>query len=169
MTRMSSWSSTPHGVAIAKRKCSVNCGPRYNNATNQLHSSLAPKYEELAALYASNPDFASKVTVAKVDATSNDVPEAIQGFPTIKLYAAGSKYTPVDYTGSRTVDDLANFIRDHGKHGIDAYVAKESEEGGDITQQPLQDTATPSSSEKATDTTPKGSSESDAPTGHQEL
>ena len=147
----------------------MNCGPHCDNTTNQFCSSLAPKYEELAALYASNPDFASKVTVAKVDATSNDVPEAIQGFPTIKLYAAGSKYTPVDYTGSRTVDDLANFIRDHGKHGIDAYVAKESEEGGDITQQPLQDTATPSSSEKATDTTPKGSSESDAPTGHQEL
>lgn len=31
--------------------------------------NLAPKYEELGALYASNPDFAKKVTVAKVDAT----------------------------------------------------------------------------------------------------
>jgi protein disulfide-isomerase A1 len=138
-------------------------------STNKLRSSLAPKYEELAALYASNPDFASKVTVAKVDATSNDVPEAIQGFPTIKLYPAGSKDAPVDYTGSRTVEDLANFIRDHGKHGVDAYVAKESVEGGDVTQQPIQETATSSSSEKASDTTSKRSSESDAATGHQEL
>lgn len=60
-----------------------------------------------------------KVTIAKVDATANDVPDEIQGFPTIKLYAAGSKDTPFDYEGSRTVEDLAAFIRDKGTHKID--------------------------------------------------
>jgi protein disulfide-isomerase A1 len=67
------------------------------------------------------------VTVAKVDATANDVPEEIQGFPTIKLFPAGSKDSPIDYSGSRTVEDLANFIKENGKHGVDAYKNKTDE------------------------------------------
>lgn len=85
--------------------------------------NLAPKYEELGGLYFNNPDFASKVVVAKVDATTNDVPIEIQGFPTIKLFPAGAKDSPVDYSGSRTVEDLAKFIKEHGTHKVDAYVA----------------------------------------------
>ncbi|KAF8456757.1 disulfide-isomerase [Kalaharituber pfeilii] len=84
--------------------------------------SLAPKYEELAALYFNKPEFAEKVIIAKVDATANDVPDEIQGFPTIKLFPAGKKDSPVDYQGSRTVEDLANFVRDHGAHKVDAWV-----------------------------------------------
>ena len=84
--------------------------------------NLAPKYEELAKLYFDNPEFASKVIVAKVDATANDVPDEVQGFPTIKLFPAGKKDSPVDYQGSRTVEDLANFIRDNGAYKVDAYV-----------------------------------------------
>ena len=33
---------------------------------------MAPKYEELAALYFNNPEYSGKVIVAKVDATAND-------------------------------------------------------------------------------------------------
>ena len=86
-------------------------------------SRLAPKYEELAQLYTSNAAFNDQVTIAKVDATANDVPEEIAGFPTIKLYVAGAKDSPVDYQGQRTVEDLATFIKENGKHGVDAYVA----------------------------------------------
>ncbi|KAK5173092.1 protein disulfide-isomerase precursor [Saxophila tyrrhenica] len=78
--------------------------------------ALAPKYEELAGLYKNHAD---KVVVAKVDATANDIPDEIQGFPTIKLFKAGEKTEPVEYSGSRTVEDLANFIRDNGSHKID--------------------------------------------------
>lgn len=60
-----------------------------------------------------------KITIAKVDATLNDVPDEIQGFPTIKLYPAGKKDSPVDYTGSRTVEDLIEFIRENGSYSID--------------------------------------------------
>ncbi|KAI9758026.1 MAG: protein disulfide-isomerase precursor [Lichina confinis] len=93
--------------------------------------ALAPKYEDLASLYADNADFSKKVVVAKVDATANDVPDEIAGFPTIKLYPAGDKENPVEYTGSRTVEDLANFIRENGKFKVDAYVAVEEEEDAD--------------------------------------
>ncbi|KAK3703545.1 protein disulfide-isomerase precursor [Vermiconidia calcicola] len=99
--------------------------------------SLAPKYDELASMY---KNFADKIVIAKVDATANDVPDEIQGFPTIKLFKAGEKEDPVDYSGSRTVEDLANFIRDNGSHKIDASDAKgaESMEGVETDGMPQQ-------------------------------
>lgn len=81
----------------------------------------------MAELYSSS-EFSSKVTVAKVDATLNDVPDEIAGFPTIKLFPAGAKDSPVDYSGSRTLEDLAAFIRDSGKHGVDGLAAKGDDE-----------------------------------------
>jgi protein disulfide-isomerase A1 len=82
--------------------------------------ALAPKYDELGALYFNNPEFAKKVTIAKVDATLNDVPDEIQGFPTIKLFPAGKKKTPIDYSGARTVEDFVKFIKENGSNKIDA-------------------------------------------------
>ncbi|CAN8099363.1 unnamed protein product [Discula destructiva] len=77
--------------------------------------ALAPKYEELGQLFAAS-EFKDKVTIAKVDATANDVPDEVNGFPSIKLYPAGDKKNPVDYSGSRTVEDLIEFIAENGKH-----------------------------------------------------
>lgn len=114
--------------------------------------ALAPKYEELAALYTENADFNKKVTVAKVDATANDVPDEIQGFPTIKLYAAGKKDTPFDYSGGRTVEDLAAFIKENGSHKVDAYVEKENLELRDESKMPEQAAA---ATEKASETAEK--------------
>jgi protein disulfide-isomerase A1 len=88
--------------------------------------ALAPKYEELGELYASE-EFSKLVTIAKVDATANDVPDEIQGFPTIKLFPAGKKDSPVDYTGSRTIEDLVQFIKDNGSHKV-AAIYEEAKE-----------------------------------------
>ncbi|KAF2018440.1 protein disulfide-isomerase [Aaosphaeria arxii CBS 175.79] len=99
--------------------------------------ALAPKYEELGALYASE-ELSKLVTVAKVDATANDVPDEIQGFPTIKLFPAGKKDSPIDYSGARTVEDLAEFIKENGSHKAAAAVAKEpevEEEKEDLAEQ----------------------------------
>ena len=63
----------------------------------------------------------AQVTIAKVDATANDVPDEIQGFPTIKLFPAGGKEEPITYSGSRTIEDLAEFIKENGKYKVDAY------------------------------------------------
>lgn len=100
--------------------------------------SLAPKYDELASLYVNNPDLAAKVTVAKIDATANDVPDPITGFPTIRLYPAGAKDSPIEYEGSRTVEDLANFIFENGKHKVDAHAKPEEQQGdADVTTPPV--------------------------------
>lgn len=77
----------------------------------------------------------AKVTVAKVDATANDVPDEIQGFPTIKLFPAGGKEEPITYSGSRTIEDLAEFIKENGKYKVDAYEGKN--ETDDDTEAPL--------------------------------
>lgn len=131
-TRTSSSSSTPHGAGIAKRTSQTqthNLQP-YPSGTANRKISLAPKYEELAAFYFNDPTYSKQVTIAKVDATANDVPDEIAGFPTIKLFPAGAKSDPVTYTGSRTVEDLATFIKENGKHQVDAYVANDTEEAG---------------------------------------
>ena len=86
--------------------------------------SLAPKYEELASLYTSHPEYASQITIAKVDATANDVPDEIQGFPTIKLFPAGAKDKPIEYSGDRSIEDLAKFVKENGKFGADVITAR---------------------------------------------
>lgn len=88
--------------------------------------ALAPKYEDLAALYAKS-EWKDKVVIAKVDATANDVPDEVQGFPTIKLYPAGAKAEPVTYTGSRTVEDLIAFVKEHGKYKAEVHEETEAE------------------------------------------
>ncbi|KAF3937027.1 Calsequestrin-1 [Dactylella cylindrospora] len=97
--------------------------------------ALAPKYEELGKLYFDNPEFAKKVVIAKVDATLNDVPDEIQGFPTIKLFPAGKKSTPVDYQGARTVEDFVKFIKENGSHHVDATIPEEPAESADTLAQ----------------------------------
>ncbi|CCX30471.1 protein disulfide-isomerase [Pyronema domesticum] len=141
--------------------------------------NLAPKYEELGKLYFNNPEFAKKVVIAKVDATANDVPIEIQGFPTIKLFPAGSKDAPVDYAGSRTVEDLASFVKEHGTHKIDAYVAPaaEAKEEKPAAEEPLGEAAAAASkvaeavTEKVESATEKVEEavKSAEPQGHDEL
>jgi protein disulfide-isomerase A1 len=72
---------------------------------------LVPIYDELGSLYSKVPS----VVVAKIDATANDVPPKlnIRGFPTILLFKADQKDTPVEYQGARTLDDMAKFIHTH--------------------------------------------------------
>ncbi|KAL7628851.1 protein disulfide-isomerase precursor [Parahypoxylon ruwenzoriense] len=103
--------------------------------------ALAPKYEDLATLYG-NSEWKDKVVIAKVDATANDVPDDISGFPTIKLYPAGAKSQPVTYSGSRTVEDLIKFVKENGKYKAGVEEKKEEET-------PVAPAATESSSSEA--------------------
>lgn len=52
----------------------------------------------------------------------NDVPDEIRGFPTIKLYPAGKKTDPVEYSGDRSIESLVQFIKEKGTHGIEVSV-----------------------------------------------
>ena len=91
--------------------------------------------------------------VAKIDATANDVPESITGFPTIKLFPAGKKDEPVEYAGSRTVEDLVQFIKENGKYEIDGLAdgAKKPDEGANVTASESKAAETPAPSDEAHD------------------
>jgi protein disulfide-isomerase A1 len=104
---MFSSNSTLHGYPHSHTSLTnIQCGHCKN---------LAPKYEQLAGAYSPHSD---KVVVAKCDATLNDVPDDIKGFPTIKLYPAGKKDAPIEYSGDRSIESLVDFIKDKGTHGI---------------------------------------------------
>jgi len=89
--------------------------------------ALAPKYDILAQLYV-DQGFTEKVTIAKVDATLNDVPDEIQGFPTIKLYKSGDKANPITYSGSRSIEDLIKFVKENGKYEVEVNYEEETAE-----------------------------------------
>jgi len=89
--------------------------------------ALAPKYDILADLYVKE-GHSDKVTIAKVDATANDVPDEIQGFPTIKLFKAGDKTNPITYSGSRSIEDLIKFVKENGKHAVEVAYDEEAAE-----------------------------------------
>ena len=100
-------------------------------------------------MYTSNPTFNSQVTIAKVDATANDVPDEIQGFPTIKLFPAGSKSDPITYSGARTIEDLAAFVKENGKYKVDAYEGRnETEEDAEMPDADEMGKAAPAATDK---------------------
>ena len=78
-------------------------------------NALKPHYEELAGMYQKHTD---KLVIAKIDATANDVPDEIKGFPTIKLYAAGKKDSPIEYSGPRTIESFVEFIEKESTHKV---------------------------------------------------
>lgn len=85
--------------------------------------ALAPKYDILGQLY-SQAGLNDKVVIAKVDATANDIPDEIDGFPTIKLFKAGDKSNPITFKGGRTVEDLIEFVKE-GTHQMSVEYTKE--------------------------------------------
>jgi len=71
--------------------------------------SLAPKYDALGASFADTPS----IVIAKVDATENDTPVDIRGFPTLMFYPADDKANPLTYEGDRTEQAMAAFVREN--------------------------------------------------------
>lgn len=75
---------------------------------------MAPTWEELAGKFAGT----SVAKVAKVDCTLEESKElcneqGVDGFPTIFLYKNGDKVE--EYLGSRSLDDLFEFVNKHAQ------------------------------------------------------
>jgi len=71
--------------------------------------SLAPKFEKLGEAFAKD----DSVVIAQIDATENDAPYSVQGFPTLVFWPANDKKNPIPYEGDRTVAAMEKFIRDN--------------------------------------------------------
>ncbi|KAF2431517.1 thioredoxin-domain-containing protein [Tothia fuscella] len=80
-------------------------------------NEFAPDYEKLAGLFAAEKEH---VTIAKFDASSNKIPDvSITGFPSFYLFPANQKDKPVAYEGDRSVEELADFVKEKGYYGVD--------------------------------------------------
>jgi hypothetical protein len=57
----------------------------------------------------------STVRIAKVDSTVNEISgHSVTKFPTLQLFRAGAKDTPITYSGDRSLGDLMSFLRSNG-------------------------------------------------------
>jgi protein disulfide-isomerase A1 len=72
---------------------------------------VQPKYETLGEEFAGD----SNIVIAKVDATENDTPAKVEGFPTLIFYPAGDKKNPITFEGDRSVEAMAAFIKEKRK------------------------------------------------------
>jgi len=70
--------------------------------------SLEPKYNELAEKLSKE----GGITIAKMDATANDVPPeyGVRGFPTIFFAPKGKKTNPKKYESGREVEDFIKYL-----------------------------------------------------------
>jgi len=75
--------------------------------------SLAPKWSELAEKLKDE----DSVTIAKIDATANDLPSnlPVRGYPSLFWIPAGSK-KPEKYSGGREVEDLLSYVKEHASN-----------------------------------------------------
>ena len=81
--------------------------------------SLSPKYEELANKLAKEKN----ILIAKIDATSNDIPTnfEIEGYPTIFFVPKKNKKIPKIYEGNHEVVDFINYIAKHSTEPLIGY------------------------------------------------
>jgi len=73
--------------------------------------TLAPKYDALGEAFKDHPS----VIIAKVDATENDTPADIQGFPTIIFYPTNNKEGLI-YRGERSKEALESYVKENSGH-----------------------------------------------------
>jgi protein disulfide-isomerase A1 len=67
---------------------------------------LAPEYEKVGQAFADVPD----MVIAKIDATENDTPEDIRGFPTLVFYPKGESQG-TKYQGERNAEAITEWLQ----------------------------------------------------------
>jgi len=76
---------------------------------------LAPEYEKVGEAFSD----VDSVVIAKADATENDFPEDIKGFPTLLFYPKGQTEA-VKYGGDRKQEAIIEWIKEHATGDMSA-------------------------------------------------
>lgn len=105
----------------------------YYSPTCKHCKAMAPSYNDFGELL---KPYSDRITVAKIDATSNDVWPRVSSYPTIKLFRSSSKHEPITYEGNRTVGDFVKFAKNNGSQGVAEILGNLP---GDLTSEPLHD------------------------------
>lgn len=83
---------------------------------------LKPTWDSLGDKYA---DVKDRITIAKMEATENDLPGSVPfrvtGFPTLKFKKAGSREF-LDYEGDRSLESLIEYVETTAANPLDASV-----------------------------------------------
>jgi len=74
---------------------------------------LAPEYEKVGEAFSD----VDSVIIAKVDATENDTPEDIKGFPTLIFYPKGTQ-KGVKYSGDRKQEAIIEWIKENASGDV---------------------------------------------------
>lgn len=92
---------------------------------------LKPTWDSLGEHFAA---FKDRITIAKMEATENDIPPSagfsVSGFPTIKFKKAGTRDF-IDYNGDRSLEHFITFVHENAKNSFEVPTSDDS------TQQPL--------------------------------
>ena len=76
---------------------------------------MAPKFEELAERLNKN----EKLQLVEVDATANKIEGMnITSYPTLMMYSAGKKSSPVKYSGEHSVNAMESFVKKQATNKI---------------------------------------------------
>ncbi|KAF4655462.1 hypothetical protein FOL47_009422 [Perkinsus chesapeaki] len=96
-----------------------------NDAEDVLVNYFAPwcgHCRQLSSTYSALGDkvkhLKSTLKIVKIDATQNELPLRVDAFPTIMLYPAGRKHSPVYFQGKRTVENFIQFLKQNAVHEI---------------------------------------------------
>lgn len=90
--------------------------------------ALESDYNLLGERFAENEN----IVITKMDATKNDGPVEVQGFPTLMLFRADHKdEKPLEYAGDRTADALEAWLQKECTFGDKDAVKEDKEEEED--------------------------------------
>lgn len=120
----------PVKVAVAKNFDEV----AINNGKDTLIEFYAPWCGHCKKLTPIYDDLAKKleneeVSIVKMDATANDVPQLfdVKGFPTLYWLPKNDKKSPVRYEGGRELNDFIKYIAKHATSELKGYDRKGQE------------------------------------------
>jgi len=81
--------------------------------------TLAPKYDNVGKHFKG----LKNLVIAKIDATTNETPIAIEGFPTLYFFPKGGKKEPLVYEGARSEKAIISYLKTHAVAAKDEIAA----------------------------------------------
>ncbi|KAK2490877.1 hypothetical protein MC885_015228 [Smutsia gigantea] len=101
---------------------------------------MAPTWQTLAEKYKDHED----IIIAELDATANELPFVVHGFPTLKYFPAGPGQKVIEYKSSRDLESFSKFLDNGGELPAEKPMEEPPEEQADpLPKTPVNSTVEP--------------------------